>query len=76
MKQIYQPETDNQEFWNRVNNLPVDTEQSLKEFWQLIHEPGAEYDSGILEYIQRECRFMGITTEEFWNRPRDNNATV
>jgi hypothetical protein len=53
MKQIYQPETHNQEFWNRVNNLPVDTEQSLKEFWQLIHEPGADYDSGMLEYQHR-----------------------
>lgn len=68
MKQIYQPEQDNTEFWNRVNNLPTDTEQSLKEFWQLIHEPGADYDSGILEYITRECRFRGITEDEFWKR--------
>ena len=53
----YQPETDNQEFWNRIANLPTDTEQSLKEFWQLIHEPGADYDSGILEYQERLNRF-------------------
>jgi len=53
----YKPEQDNTEFWNRVNNLPIDTEQSLEEFWQCIHQPEAEYDSGILEYQERLRRF-------------------
>jgi len=53
----YQPEKDNGAFWYRIYNLPVDTAESLQAFWQLIHEPEADYDSGILEYQERLRRF-------------------
>jgi hypothetical protein len=69
MKQIYQPETDNQEFWNRIDQMPLDTVKSLQEFWQLIHEPGADYDSGMLEYQHRLDRLNLVTQG-------DINATV
>ena len=65
MKQIYQPETHNQEFWNRIDQMPLDTDKSLQEFWQLIHEPGADYDSGMLEYQHRLDRLnLSITGAE------------
>ena len=56
----YTPETDNQLFWNRIDNLPIDTEQSLMDFWDLIHQPDNDYDSGILEY---QARLNRMTTQ-------------
>jgi len=54
----YTPETDNERFWNRIDNLSIDTEQSLMDFWHLIHQPECDYDSGMLEYQARLNRFL------------------
>ena len=55
---IYQPEIDNPEFWNRIDQLPVDTSESLQLFWDLVHAPGSDYDSGMLEYQARLDRYI------------------
>ena len=56
----YQPEKDNGAFWYRIYNLPLDTDRSLQEFWNLIHQPDADYDSGMLEYQERQRRLDAV----------------
>jgi len=62
-----QSEKDNQAFWHRIQSQPLDTEKSLEEFWQLIHEPDADYDSGILEYLYRERIWCLLTGRTYGN---------
>ena len=59
----YWPEQDNELFWNRIQTMPVDTEESLLEFWELIHEPDNQCDDAVLEYNEREHRWW-LTTPE------------